>query len=162
SALDTHPNYFMPFAIPLIFLPEVNQSISDRLRPDVAIARKVRARLPEAAPPSAPTDDIGLLRVAPDFPDAMFDPLADESLDLIMPGLDKFPLNRCGIFESNQTFVEAYMVGLNHEMAREMLWREFPADLRQTFFRQFWDKRDTPATSFSTASGSKDIRPIAE
>ena len=34
------------------------------------------------------------------------------------------------------------MVGLNHEMAREMLWREFPADLRQTFFRQFWDKRE--------------------
>ena len=47
-------------------------------------------------------------------------------------------------------------------MAREMLWREFPADLRQTFFRQFWDKRDTPATGFTTASGSKDIRPIAE
>ena len=67
-----------------------------------------------------------------------------------MPGLDKFPLNRCGIFESNQAFIEAYMVGLNHEMAREMLWREFPADLRQTFFRQFWDKRDTPATGFST------------
>src|SRR5262249_2705933 len=81
-----------------------------------------------------------------------------QSLDLIMPGLDKFPLNRCGLFECNQTFVEAYMVGLNHEMAREMLWREFPADLRQTFFRQFWDKRDTPA-----AFGSlKDIRPIAE
>jgi hypothetical protein len=55
------------------------------------------------------------------------------------------------------------MVGLNHEMAREMLWREFPADLRQTFFQQFWDKSDTPASGFSPAAGSqKDIRPIAD
>ena len=163
SAIETHKTYFLPFIIPLVFQPAVSQTISERLRPDLAIAKKVRARLPEAVVPSAPTDDVGLLRVAPDFPEPMFDALAAQSLDLIMPGLDKFPLNRCGLFESNQTFIEAYMVGLNHEMAREMLWREFPADLRQTFFRQFWDKRDTPATGLSTAAGSlKDIRPIAE
>jgi hypothetical protein len=164
SALETHKAYFLPNIIPLISQPTVSQTISERLRPDFAIAKKVRARLPEAVPPSAPTDDVGLLRVAPDFPEPMFDALAAQSLDLIMPGLDKFPVNRCGLFESSQTFIEAYLVGLNHEMAREMLWREFPADLRQTFFRQFWDKRDTPAsTALSTAAGSfKDIRPIAE
>ena len=31
------------------------------------------------------------------------------------------------------------MVGLNHEMARELLWREYPTDQRGTYFRQFWD-----------------------
>src|SRR5262249_20757785 len=90
------------------------------------------------------------------------DALAAQSLDFVMPGLDKFPVNRCGLFESNQTFIEAYMVGLNNEMAREMLWREFPADLRQTFFRQFWAKRDTPAAPGAAPSALKDIRPIAE
>jgi hypothetical protein len=162
EALQTHRAYFLPFIIPIVFQPEVSPAIGERLRPDVAIARKVRARLPAAGLPSLVTDDVGLLRVAPDFPEPMFDALAAQSLDLILPGLDKFPLNRCGVFESNRGFIEAYMVGLNHEMAREMLWREFPADLRQTFFRQFWDKRDTPATSLGTASGTKDIRPIAD
>jgi hypothetical protein len=33
------------------------------------------------------------------------------------------------------------MVGLNHELARELLWREYPTDQRGTPFRQFWDPR---------------------
>lgn len=33
------------------------------------------------------------------------------------------------------------MVGLNHEMARELLWREYPTDQRGSYFRQFWDVR---------------------
>ena len=160
SALQTHKGYFLPFVTPLIVQPKVNETISERLRPDIAIAKKVRARLPQTAQPSVPTNEIGLLRVAPDFPEPMFDALAAQSLDFIMPGLDKFPLNRCGMFESNQAFIEAYMVGLNHEMAREMLWREFPADLRRTFFRQFWETRDTPASE--GISSLKDIQPIAE
>ncbi len=31
------------------------------------------------------------------------------------------------------------MVGLNHEFARELLWREYPTDQRGSYFRQFWD-----------------------
>ena len=163
SALQTNKAYFSALtSSAIIKLLKVSQSISERLRPDFAIAKKVRARLPEVILPSTATDEVGLLRVTPDFPEPMFDALAEQSLDFIMPGLDKFPLNRCGLFESNRTFVEAYMVGLNHEMAREMLWREFPANLRETFFRQFWDKRDTPA-AVSVADGAlKDIRPIAD
>ena len=33
------------------------------------------------------------------------------------------------------------MVGLNHEFARELLWREYPTDQRGSYFRQFWDVR---------------------
>ena len=32
------------------------------------------------------------------------------------------------------------MVGLNHEFARELLWREYPTDQRGSTFRQFWDR----------------------
>ena len=31
------------------------------------------------------------------------------------------------------------MVGLNHEFARKLLWREYPTDQRGSYFRQFWD-----------------------
>ena len=37
------------------------------------------------------------------------------------------------------------MVGLNVEMARELLWRGFPTDQRGTYFDQFWDVRAAPA-----------------
>jgi hypothetical protein len=45
------------------------------------------------------------------------------------------------LLETNQRFIESYMVGLNHEFARELLWREYPTDQRGTPFRQFWDVR---------------------
>jgi hypothetical protein len=51
------------------------------------------------------------------------------------------------------------MVGLNHEMGRELLWREYPTDQRGTCFRQFWDRSgsiDIPADSV------KDIPPITD
>ena len=34
------------------------------------------------------------------------------------------------------------MVGLNHEFARKLLWREYPTDQRGSYFRQFWDVRE--------------------
>jgi hypothetical protein len=39
------------------------------------------------------------------------------------------------------------MVGLNHEFARELLWREFPTDQRGSYFRQFWDVRSVINTA---------------
>jgi len=35
--------------------------------------------------------------------------------------------------------VEAFLVGLSHEMARELLWRGYPTDQRGTYFRRFFD-----------------------
>ena len=42
------------------------------------------------------------------------------------------------LLETNNRFIEAYLVGLNHEMARELLWREYPTDQRGTYFASFW------------------------
>jgi hypothetical protein len=160
SALETHKNSFA-HPISILFLPmKVDQNIGDRLRPDIAIAKKVHARMPDAARTGAPTTNFDLLKVTPDFPEPMFDAVAQQSLDFVMPGIDKFPVDRCGLFESNRTFVEAFMVGLNYEMAREMLWREYPASLTDTFFRQFWDKSDTPASNPPVST--KDIKPISD
>ena len=54
--------------------------------------------------------------------------------------------------QTNRRFVEAYMVGLNHEMGRELLWRGFPTDQRGTCFDQFWDTRGAPAAARPTSS----------
>ena len=43
------------------------------------------------------------------------------------------------LLETNPKFVESFLVGLNAEMSRELLWRNYPTDQRGTYFRQFWD-----------------------
>ena len=71
----------------------------------------------------------------------MYRPLADLSSELLLPNIDRIENNSITLLETNQRFIEAYMAGLNHEMARELLWREYPTDQRGTPFRQFWDVR---------------------
>jgi hypothetical protein len=53
--------------------------------------------------------------------------------------LDQVLPNTATLLETNPKFVESFLVGLNAEMGRELLWRGFPTDQRGTYFRQFWD-----------------------
>ncbi|GAB2831282.1 hypothetical protein GCM10027176_39520 [Actinoallomurus bryophytorum] len=71
----------------------------------------------------------------------MYRPLLDLSPDLFLPNVNLVPHNSITLLDTNRRFVESYLVGLNHEMAREMMWREFPTDQRGSVFRQFWDVR---------------------
>ncbi len=75
----------------------------------------------------------------PIFDLPMYKPLAEISSELFLPNINLLPPNSMTLLESNQRFIESYMVGLNHEMGRELLWREFPTDQRGSCFRQFWD-----------------------
>ena len=61
--------------------------------------------------------------------------------ELFVPNLNLVEPDSVTLLETNQRFIEAYMVGLNHEFARELLWREYPTDQRGSYFRQFWDVR---------------------
>jgi hypothetical protein len=59
------------------------------------------------------------------------------------------------------------MVGLNHEMACELLWREFPTDQRGSYFRQFWDvgdvvNRDTNKTQAQLEEELLDVKKLHE
>ena len=69
----------------------------------------------------------------------MYEPLKDLGAELFLPNIQRIPPNSITLLETNQPFIEAYMVGLNHEFSRELLWREYPTDQRGSYFRQFWD-----------------------
>jgi len=69
----------------------------------------------------------------------MFVKLRELGTDYLIANLDKVPNNTISVLESNQVFIEAFMVGLNYELGREMRWREYPTDERGSYFRQFWD-----------------------
>ena len=81
----------------------------------------------------------------------MYEPLKNLSGELFLPNINLIEPNSITLLQTNQRFIEAYMVGLNHEFARELLWREYPTDQRGSTFRQFWDVR-----SFFNASNLDD------
>jgi hypothetical protein len=75
----------------------------------------------------------------PRFKDPMYEALHRYDREWMVPGLGLIEQPEMAtLLETNNRFVEAYLVGLNHEMARELLWREFPTDQRGTYFSSFW------------------------
>ncbi len=103
-------------------------------------------------------DPLEPILAAPEFPQPMYEPLRDQSQEWILPGLDKVPQDTVALLQTNQRFVEAYMVGLNHEMARELLWHGYPTDQRGSYFRQFWRRRTQDGGG--PVAAVRDITPI--
>lgn len=86
-------------------------------------------------------EDFGEVMAYPKIDLPMYQPLKAISVELFLPNINLIPPNSMTLVETNQPFIESYMVGLNHEFARKLLWRAFPTDQRGSCFRQFWDVR---------------------
>jgi hypothetical protein len=128
------------------------------LDPRQTIPAAYRDRLQLSGDASQPGDDpLGQVMAAPQFPEPMVEPLRQLAAEWLLPGLNQVEPNTMALLATNRGVVEAYMVGLNHEMARELLWNEYPTDQRGTYFRHFWPHLDfDPADPDATA----DIKPI--
>jgi hypothetical protein len=138
----------------------LSQNVVASLDPRITIPDAVRSRIVFAPGMSwNPPDPLEPVMAYPEFPQPMYEPLRDRSQDLMLAGLDQVPADTVSLLLTNQRFVEAYMVGLNHEMARELLWNEFPTDQRGSYFRQFWDVRGVPPSA--TAGDLRDIKAIS-
>ncbi len=87
--------------------------------------------------PSGSTDAAAELP-GPVFGRPMYEPLRDVDPQFLLPGCDRVLPDTVVPLASDASFIEAYMTGLNHEMSRELLWREYPSDERSTSFRVFW------------------------
>ncbi len=77
----------------------------------------------------------------------MIGPLQDLGTDWLLPGLANVAPDTVTLVSPDPPMIEAYMVGLNHEMGRELLWRGFPTDQRGTVFARFWDRRGAVGNS---------------
>lgn len=62
--------------------------------------------------------------------------------EVFLPGVGKLPEDFIIAVKTNPRFVEALMLGANHEMGRELLWQGFPTDQRGTPFQHFWQRLD--------------------
>jgi hypothetical protein len=86
------------------------------------------------------------LTFTPRFDTPMVRALTELGQQWLLPGLDGVPANTAVALRTNGAFVESFLVGLNHEFGRELLWREFPTPLTATFFARFWDAAVAPET----------------
>ncbi len=127
----------------------------------MAIPPRVRAQL--SIPRSARvyvSDRLDPVMAAPEILTPMIGPLQERGQDWLLPGGRALPANTITMVEPDAAFIEAYMVGLNHEMGREMLWRGFPTDQRGTVFARFWDRRGAVAAAAAPIP-ARDIPDIA-
>ena len=128
------------------------------LDPKKTITARVQASLSIAGAdgpsgrPELRDDPLAPIMDAPEFPQPMYEALRDLAQDYLFPGLEHVPPNTVTLLETNSDFVESFLVGLNAEMSRELLWRNYPTDQRGTYFRQFWDT--------SAGDGRPDIEAI--
>ncbi len=119
-------------------LAEMIAQLKDKLNPEQTIKRRFEARLDRELTGDDPLEPI---MAAPVFQVPAYELLRDLSQELLLPGAENVPPNSVVGLGTNPRAIEAFMVGLNHEMSRELLWREFPTDQRGTYFRYFWDTR---------------------
>ncbi len=118
---------------------DFKSSLLASLNPTTTVSNAVRASLRIGSPPNAAGDDLEPIMDAPSFSQPMYEALRDISQDYLFPGLEHVPPNTVQLLKSNAKFIESFMVGLNAEMGRELLWRGYPTDQRGTYFQHFWD-----------------------
>jgi hypothetical protein len=130
-------------------VPEILSSADDDLRtaadlmrdgldPMAAVVAGLRGRIT-----GVEFDDTDLptrLAIGPRFPDPLFPKFLALGTELLLPGVGEVPNDRVRLVEVNEGWVAAFLVGANHEWAREALWNEYPADLGATAFSTFWQR----------------------
>jgi hypothetical protein len=115
------------------------------VRPETTVPRRARAQLSLPAGMWDPPERIDPILAAPRITTPMYAALAARGQDWMLPGLQHVPADSVSALAANQMFVEALLAGMNHEMARELLWRGYPTDQRGSIFRHFWDRRVAPS-----------------
>jgi hypothetical protein len=132
--------------------------------PDVTFQQRVKGRL-TGAPQTlwSRRDPLDPVLASPRFPQPMSEPLRQLSPELILPGAEHVPPDTLAVLTPNHRFIESYLVGLNHEMTRELIWRSYPGDVTATCFRQFW--RTTAAATAGAppdCANGEDVKPIRQ
>jgi hypothetical protein len=104
---------------------------------------KAKYRMPGLA--VAEAEKLDPIMRAPVVPNPLVEPLKAFSSRSILRATDSLPNNSVAVVKENRAFVEAFLMGANHEMNNELRWREFPTDMRGTIFSRFWDRKRPPS-----------------
>ena len=122
-------------------VPRLHSRVADRLGIDGLLERD---------------DPVEEVLAAPSFNEPTYELLKEFDPEAFLPGVGEFPKNSISALQTNPVFIESFMTGLNHELARELNWRNYPTDRRGTYFDRFWEHGGSPGGD----SDVGDITPI--
>ncbi|MEP7106534.1 MAG: hypothetical protein ABI760_01105 [Ferruginibacter sp.] len=129
-------------------LPAMIAKVQSKILPSLSFMIRYQSKIPESSPPSVTESEIITPNsFNPFYKDPTYERLGNLKPELFIPNLDQVRPDSFVLLQANSPFIEAYLVGMNHELAGEFLWRGYPADMNATFFRQFWDKSDSAPSS---------------
>ncbi|HEV7762600.1 MAG TPA: hypothetical protein VGO78_26510, partial [Acidimicrobiales bacterium] len=75
---------------------------------------------------------------APRYEQPAYELLRSLAPEWLLPAVGELPVDSVALAQTNGAFIESYLVGLNHSLARELVWRRFPLRTDGTFFDRFW------------------------
>lgn len=131
----------LPAPAPAFDITVAAQEIKEKINPAESVkayTNKLFVRN-RADGTTASFNDVKPVMAAPAIVAPMYKPLAEISTEYLMPGLKYITDNSVSLLLANQKMIEAYMLGVNYEINRELTWRGYPTDQRGTPFRHFWD-----------------------
>jgi hypothetical protein len=129
---------------PALSLPAMASTLTSATDPTVTIPRRVGHRV-QGPPGWAPDDPLTPILAAPRIDTPLAGHLIATTPRWLLPGVADLPDDSVTAVATNRRFVEALLVGANHEFGRELLWRGYPTDQRGTVFHRFWDKSASAA-----------------
>lgn len=134
----------------------IANTIRKEIDPKNAIAQKVSQilDLPDTISNNV-TKRLQPITVSPKFTLPVKNLLIDMNAESFLIGVKSIPDNSVTVLKPNNKFIEALLIGMNHEMSNEFLWRNYPADLSATYFNKFWDNSSIKGMELS------DISPIS-
>lgn len=128
-----------PFGVP-VEAGTLRDQLVTALVPGDRLARRLASRV--TVPPALDRPGLEPVMASPDFPVPAALALLVTDREWFLPGIGSFPVDRVAALEPDGRFIESYLAGLNHELQRELRWREYPTDGRGTAFRRFWPHPD--------------------
>ncbi len=81
--------------------------------------------------------------------------LRDRAREWILPGVGRLPKDSVVAMQTNPTFIDAYLAGLNGQLLSELHWRNMPIDRHGTPLLMFWGH-----VNFETGQREAEIHPL--
>lgn len=143
---------------PFLGIASAGTQITNTLHPRSVVSARVSATVqvpPElvarTSPPLNAQGQVNAVMAAPVLDLPVVNLLLPRDPRRVAPNIDHIPDNGVALLAVNPQFIEALLLGMNHALGAELLWRGFPTDQRGSYFQKFWDY-DDPAR--------RDIEPI--
>lgn len=108
------PTEPLPFFSGTYDVDPVTAMVLERIDPAITMPARANTLI-EFDGPRDTRDPLEPIMAAPEFTTPMYSALRDLSHEMLLPGLNNVEDNTVALLRPNPRFIEAYMIGLNHE-----------------------------------------------